>query len=64
MSRLIEIDPQMQQESEPKGYEFRYYTFDTLPVLEVSNIETSSNTTLHVDDTKCSNDISLGITNK
>ena len=52
MSRLIEIDPQVQQESEPKGYEFGYYTFDTLPVLEVSNIETSSNTTLHVDDIK------------
>ena len=45
MSRLIEIDPQVQQESEPKGYEFGYYTFDTLPALEVSNIGTSSNTT-------------------
>ena len=66
MSRLIEIDPQMQQESEPKGYEFRYYTFDTLPSLEVSNIETSSNTTIHVDDTKCSNDVpwELPISNK
>ena len=66
MSRLIEIDPQMQQESEPKGYEFGYYTFDTLPALEVSNFETSSNTTLHVDDTKCSNDVlwELPINNK
>ena len=52
MSRLIDIDPQVQQESEPEGYEFGYYTFDTLPALEVSNVETSSNTMLHVDDTK------------
>ena len=29
------IYPQMQQESEPEGYEFRYYTFDTLPALEL-----------------------------
>ena len=41
MSRLINIDPQIQQDSEPEGYEFGYYTFDTLPTLEVSNIETT-----------------------
>ena len=66
MSRLIDIDPQVQQESEPEGYEFGYYTFDTLPVLEVSNVETSSDTMLHVDDTKNSNDIlwELPINNK
>ena len=29
MSRLIDIDPQIQQDSEPEGYEFGYYTFDT-----------------------------------
>ena len=40
MSQLINIDPQIQQDSEPEGYEFGYYTFDTLPTLEVSNIET------------------------
>ena len=57
MSRLIEIDPQVQQETEPEGYEFGYYTFNTLPALEISNIETSSNTTLHVDDAKNSNDV-------
>ena len=39
MSRLIDIDPQIQQESEPEGYEFGYYKFDTLPAMEVSNIE-------------------------
>ena len=44
MSRLINIDPQIQQDSEPEGYEFRYYTFDTLPALEVSNIDTTKET--------------------
>ena len=39
MSRLITIDPQIQQETEPKGYEFGYYSFDTLPTIEISNIE-------------------------
>ena len=38
MSRLIDIDPQVQSESEPEGYEFGYYTFDQLPELEVSNV--------------------------
>ena len=38
---MIDIDPQIQQDSEPEGYEFGYYTFDTLPALEVSNIETT-----------------------
>ena len=41
MSRLIEIDPQIQQDSEPKGYEFGYYTFDTLPTMEVSQVDTT-----------------------
>ena len=44
MSRLINIDPQIQQDSEPEGYEFGYYTFDTLPTMEVSNIETTQDT--------------------
>ena len=39
MSRLIDIDPQVQQNPEPKGYEFGYFTFDTLSVIEVSAIE-------------------------
>ena len=43
MSQLIKIDPQTQQESEPEGYEFGYYTFDMLPALEVSNINTAQN---------------------
>ena len=38
MSRLIAIDPQT------KGYEFGYYTFDSLPAIEVANIGTSQDT--------------------
>ena len=36
---MIDIDPQVQPEPEPEGYEFGYYTFDTLPTLEVTNVE-------------------------
>ena len=50
MSQLIDINPQVQQDSEPEGYEFGYYTFDTLPTLEVSNIETTQDTSVHVND--------------
>ena len=50
MRRLIKIDPQVQQDSEPEGYEFGYYTFDTLPTLEVSNIETTQDTSDCVND--------------
>ena len=42
MSHLIEIDPQIQSEPEPEGYEFGYYTFDQLPTLEIHNIHMSS----------------------
>ena len=44
MSRLIDIDPQIQQDSEPEGYEFGYYTFDTLRTMEISNINTAKKT--------------------
>ena len=47
MSRLIEIDPQIQPE--PEGYEFGYYTFDELPNIEVTNIESTLNS---ITDTK------------
>ena len=40
MSRLIDVNLQIQQDSEPEGYEFGYYTFDTLPAVEVSTIDT------------------------
>ena len=39
MGRLIEIDPQVQQEPEPEGYEFGYYVFDSLPDIKVTDIE-------------------------
>ena len=55
MSRLIDIDPQVQQESEPEGYEFGYYTFDTLPTLEVSSIEATQDTSICVNDNNDSN---------
>ena len=50
MSQLINIDPQVQQDSEPEGYEFGYYTFNTLPTLEVANIETTQDTSVYVND--------------
>ena len=50
MSRLIDIDPQVQPE--PAGYEFGYYILDELPGLEVSNIEATpdSVTNLETED--------------
>ena len=59
MIQLININPQVQQDSEPEGYEFGYYTFDTLPTLEVSNIETAQDVSVHVDDESDANDILL-----
>ena len=41
MSRLINIDPQIQSEPEPEGREFGYYTFDQLPALEIQTIQIS-----------------------
>ena len=41
MSRVIEIDPQSEQEPEAEGYEFGYYIFDNLPNIEVHDIETT-----------------------
>ena len=56
MSRLIDIDLQIQPEPEPEGYEFSYYTFDTLPTLEVSNVETTQDLSLEMKDKDASND--------
>ena len=56
MSRLIDIDPQVQPEPELEGYEFGYYIFHELPSLEVSNIEaTSSSITNIIQKIKCLN---------
>ena len=59
MSQLIKIDPQVQQDSEPEGFEFGYYTFDTLPTLEVSNIETTQDVSIHIDNESDANNILL-----
>ena len=43
MSRLIEINPQIEQVPEEDGHGFAYYAFDVLPPIEVQEInETSS----------------------
>ena len=57
MSRLIEIDPQVQQEPEPEGYEFGCYVFDNLPDIEVTNIESTFNsiTDIETKDTSGNN---------
>ena len=50
MSQLIDIDPQIQPEPEPKGYEFAYYTFDPLSTSEVTNVETTKKGLLETQD--------------
>ena len=50
MSRLINIDPQILPEPKPEGYEFGYYTFEQLPALEVSNVETTQELSLETED--------------
>ena len=64
MSRLIIIDPQIQQDSEPEGYEFGYYTFDTLPAMEVSNINTVKKTSSEDGNDNVENIVKLPITDK
>ena len=54
MSRLIDIDPQIQPEPEPEGYKFGYYTFDELPNLEVTNIESTLNSITDIKTTDVS----------
>ena len=63
MSQLINIDPQIQQDSEPEGYEFGYYTFDMLPTLEVSNIETTQDVSSNDDSDPNDNLIDLPLDN-
>ena len=50
ISQLIDIDPHIQPEPEPEGYEFGYYTFDPLPALEVHNIKATLTESIQ-DDT-------------
>ena len=56
MSRLIDIDPQIQSEYEPEGYEFVYYTFNLLPTLEVTNVETTKRKSLETQDKDASDE--------
>ena len=64
MSQLINIDPQLQEDSEPEGYEFSYYTFDTLPALEVLNVETTLDTSVCANkDNDTDNLLELSIDN-
>ena len=62
MSRLIEIDPQIQQDSEPEGYEFGYYTFDTLPAMEVSHVEMTKQTSIDNENNDIDSVIKLPMT--
>ena len=48
MSRLIEIDSEVQQEPEPEGYEFNCYVFDSLPDTEVTDIKLTINTITNI----------------
>ena len=58
MSQLINIDPQIQSEPEPEGYEFGYYTFNLLPTLEVTNVETTKKTPVDTqDENECDEDM-------
>ena len=63
MSRLIDIDPQIQQDAEPEGCEFGYYTFDTLPAMEVSNIETMKETSNEKEENNKDSIVSLPLSN-
>ena len=39
LNRIVRMDPDVQQEPEKQGYEFRYSCFKELPPAEVFNIE-------------------------
>ena len=56
MSQLIDIDPQIQSEPEPEGYESGYFTFNLLPTLEVTNVETTKKKSLETQDEDASNE--------
>ena len=49
MSRLIDIDPQVQPEPEPEGYKFGYYIIDELPNIEVSDIEATAGSITNIE---------------
>ena len=43
MTRLIEIDPSVEQIPEEDGHEFGYYAFDTLPPMDIQVIDNNEN---------------------
>ena len=47
---MIDIDLQIQSEPEPEGYELGYYTFNLLPALEVTNVETTKKKSAETQD--------------
>ena len=49
MNRLIEIGPKVQQEPELEGYKFGYYTFEALPNIEVTDIESTFNSVTDIE---------------
>ena len=49
MGRLIELDSQVQYEPEPEGYKLGYYIFDSLPNIEVTNIELTINSITDIE---------------
>ena len=61
MSQLININPQIQEDSEPEGYEFGYHTFDTLPTIEVSNVETTQDVSVNDGSNANNNPMELPI---
>ena len=50
MSRLIDIDLQIQPEPETERYELCYYTFNLLPTLDVTNVEATQKESLEIKD--------------
>ena len=56
------MTPKHRQDAEPKGYEFGYYTFDSLPTIEVSNIDTSQDTSSNNGNEDVKNLLRLPIT--
>ena len=63
MGQLININPQLQQDSEPEGYEFSYYTFDTLPTLEISNNDATQDISVNDKTSDDNNLLKLPIDN-
>ena len=47
---MINADLQIQSEPQPEGYEFSYYTFNLLPTLEVTNVETTKKKSVETQD--------------